>query len=241
MTDHAPSGYETRPRGSRAALPVLTVAQARAIDAAAADQMGMPTLLLMENAARHAADLALELLDEGGRVLCVCGRGNNGGDGIAAARLLGAAGVECSIVLPLEPTAQSDAGLNLAFAKRLGIPVLSAPPERVANGTLIIDAVLGTGLRRAPEGAALELIEWINASGARVLSLDLPSGIDGDTGEPLGPVAVHAAATISFAGMKRGLLTPAGRTYGGRLFAADIGLPIGFVNAVTAAVEARRA
>ncbi|MBX3409477.1 MAG: NAD(P)H-hydrate epimerase [Phycisphaeraceae bacterium] len=232
MNHATPAGFETLPRGAPHALPVVSCAQARAIDKAAAARLGVPTLLLMENAARHAAHLALELRRAGGRVVCVCGRGNNGGDGIAAARLLESAGVPCEIVLPEEPDPASDAGANLAIARRLDMGVCSAPPASIDGVGLIIDAVLGTGVRQPPRGAAQGMIAWINRAGVPVLSLDLPSGLDADTGEPVGAEAVGASATVSFVGMKRGLLTDQGRRHGGRLYAADIGLPPGFVNRV---------
>jgi NAD(P)H-hydrate epimerase len=226
------------PERETAELYVLDRAAARQIDRLSVERYALPTLILMENAARHTADVALELVEDidKPRVLIVCGNGNNGGDGLAAARHLHNAGARISILLAAPDTRfTGDAAANLAVVRRMNLaaysvgtdPDLSARQalERFSGADLIIDALLGTGLDRPVDGAFAKLIAWMNAyRDAPVLSVDIPSGLDCDSGRPLG-AAVHADSTITFVGLKRGFLTLEAQEFLGDVTVADIGVP----------------
>ncbi len=214
-------------------MRILTAAEMQAADRAAIEH-GIPGLLLMEHAALAVAATARRLLGPAGKVVVVTGGGNNGGDGWAAARLLASGGVPVT-VLPLvgAEALSGDAGtMALAFAKLSG-----AAPAAVADGVkpaiaagpgdVVVDAIFGTGLARPPEGrflAAIEAIDEARRRGAKVLSVDLPSGLSADTGRPLG-AAVVADATVTFAALKRGLVLEPGASLAGQVEVADIGIP----------------
>lgn len=201
---------------------VVTPARMRAIEGRAIEEMGIDGLVLME---RAALSLAQEIQKESPRrVLAVCGAGNNGGDAYACARMLHLWGVSVAL-LPLcdVEALRGDALKNARICQRLGIPfcgeeALSQPFD------VIIDGLFGTGLSRAPEGAYARAIGGINANGARVFSVDIPSGVDGATGRVLG-CAVQADVTVTFQWAKRGHFLYPGALRTGRLVVADIGIP----------------
>ena len=204
---------------------VLDRAAVREVDRAAVEDYGIPGIVLMENAARAIASEALNMLRAvgGSRSLVVCGGGNNGGDGWAAARHLTNAGAE-PIVFPLdEPRAGSDAATNAAIARRMGVREVTSAPS-TCDCEIIIDAVFGTGLTRHVEGRAAEVLEWINRQGKPVLAVDVPSGLDCDTGEPLA-ACVRATVTLTLVAMKPGLLRPQAKPFVGRVIVGDIGAP----------------
>ena len=169
----------------------LTAAEMRAVDAASADH-GMPGSVLMENAGEALTQTALKEAGAGGRFFVLCGLGNNGGDGLVVARKLTSLSRTVFVELAGEGTAlQHDAQRNLEALKACGVTPAPIPAELSAGpGEVVIDALLGTGLSRAPEGRIAEAIGRISvwrAAGARVISADLPSGLDSDTGLPLSP------------------------------------------------------
>ncbi len=179
-----------------------------------------PTLDLMERAAVAAARVVLRRYPGANRVSVWCGGGNNGGDGLAVARLLSAAGktVEVRLLAPEEKLA-GDAATNLLRAKELGIPFVEEP----GPADLVVDALFGTGFTGAPRKAAEEAIEAINAADAPVVAIDVPSGVDASTGEVAG-AAVRADATVTFHGRKVGLVIAPGRHCAGEVELADIGI-----------------
>lgn len=213
----------------------------REIDRRAAAEFGIPTLLLMENAARNLAEVALDGLgdDADPAALIVCGAGNNAGDGLAAARHLHNAGVRVSILLVLGDDLQGDALTHLNIARRMGLTITQSDDDDPDAGVafawdqlpgmgVVIDAIFGTGLSRTVTGPALRAIRGINALAARgapVLAVDCPSGLDADTGSPLGD-AVHASVTASFVGLKTGFLSLAAQEYLGEVIVTDIGAPV---------------
>ncbi len=206
----------------------LTAAEMRAVDAASAD-FGMPGSVLMENAGEALARAALKEAGEGGRFFILCGLGNNGGDGLVVARKLAALGKTVFVELTGEGTAlQHDAARNFEALKACGITPAPIPPELGAGpGDVVIDALLGTGLSRAPEGRIAEAIGRISAwraAGARVVAADLPSGLDSDSGLPLSP-CVTADVTTTFGYVKRGQVSEPGASRCGRLEIIDIGIP----------------
>jgi hydroxyethylthiazole kinase-like uncharacterized protein yjeF len=196
--------------------PALTGYQVREIDHLTSERWQIPLSWLMEAAGWHVARHCLE------PAYVVCGRGNNGGDGFAAARHLHRwgrlAGVACIDLDHLSPLAAQEA----AILNRLGIRVDSRldPPD----ATLIVDALLGTGLSRPPVGMVADWIDAINGWGRKVVSVDLPSGLDGDTGQAHRP-CIRATFTVTLGLPKAGLLTGCGPDQAGAIWMVDIGIP----------------
>jgi len=179
----------------------------------------------MENAARSATDCILNSTEVEMRknIILVCGCGNNGGDGYAVARHLTNADCAVSILRLSEPKS-ADAKTNAAICAAMNIPMSPWSEETHANATLCIDAIFGTGLDRTVEGAYAEAIHICNEHTAPCVSLDIPSGMDCDTGEPLG-CCISAWMTISFVGMKLGFLGDSAKKYLGKVVIAEIGCP----------------
>lgn len=195
------------------------------IDREATKTYGMPSIMLMENAARGAARIIASSIDDVLRsnVIVVCGSGNNGGDGYAAARHLANDGCEVRILQLNEPNTE-DAKTNAGIVERMGIQTSDWSAELLENASLIIDAIFGTGLNRTVEGKYFEAIQTINANPAPCFALDIPSGLDCDTGEPHG-CCIEAAKTISFVGMKQGFLNNFAEMYLGEVMITGIGCP----------------
>lgn len=215
---------------------VFTPEALRAIDRAAVERYAIPSIVLMENASRALADevLALTTGSHPPRVLVACGKGNNGGDGLACARHLHNAGVDVEIVL-VEPAPQArmtaDAATNLRIVQAMGLP-LRDRWQTTTRPNVVVDALLGTGTRGAVAGPLALAIDGINAladSGAVVVAADLPSGMDAMTGRGLATgrtPAVAARKTVTFVGPKPGFFTPPGRALTGDVVVAGIGCPI---------------
>src|ERR1700720_659759 len=181
---------------------------------------GTPGFALMMSAGQAVAEAAMELVAEG-PIVVVAGRGNNGGDGFVAAAELAARGREVSVILLCErDSLQGDAA---SAARGWKYPVLPFNPQAIGRPALIIDALFGAGLNRLVKGDPQDMIEAINANGAPVLAVDLPSGINGDTGAVMG-VAVRATETVTFFRRKPAHLLLPGRIYCGRVRVADIGI-----------------
>jgi NAD(P)H-hydrate epimerase len=206
---------------------IVTVAEARAIDQAAAERYAMPSLLLMERAALGLEVVALDMLSERpGPIVALCGPGANGGDAFAVARMLHDRALPVSIVAISGAGAVGDAAINRAIARQRGVEISDRLPQGPAPA-LSIDGLFGTGLTRSIEGFAAELVGWANSArrqGARVLAIDVPSGMDASAGTPLGP-AIEADTTVTFVGVKPGLASAQGRARAGRIIVAPIGAP----------------
>ena len=209
----------------------------RQIDAAAVQELGIPGLLLMENAARGACEV-LQSQKPNGRILIACGPGNNGGDGLAVARLLAADGIESQVYLIREgKTLTADAQSNLGFLDRCGISVVETDAEslQIAVSQLttedwFVDALLGTGISGTLRSPYFEIVEAVNLSAARVLAVDVPSGLDSETGEPCG-VAVRADVTVTFVASKVGFRFEHALPYLGSVVVRHIGVPQKWLNA----------
>ena len=200
----------------------VTAQEMRTLEQTAFSQ-GVPPLLLMENAARNVAEALLDLPGKNyaKNVLFLCGPGNNGGDGIAAARLFKEMGGNAVIYLAAAPKTES-ARANLAYAEYLGIPVtkqLPAPAEFDA----CVDALLGIGQSRAPEGAVADAVRWMNGANLPVVSVDVPTGISSDTGRVFDP-CVRANVTVTFHRAKLGLLVTDQLDLTGEVRVTPIGL-----------------
>lgn len=215
------------PRGK-----VATAEQMRELDRRAVDEFGVPSLDLMENAGRHVSEAVRDILGslKGKHVTIVAGRGNNGGDGFVAARHLHEAGAEVSVFLLADPTdVKGDARTNLDVLLKTGLPVESIRSASEIESALtrshaVIDAIFGTGLSGEVKGLPADVIKAIDASRRPVVAVDVPSGLDADTGQIWG-VCVNAACTVTFALPKIGLVTFPGAACVGRLIVGDIGIP----------------
>ncbi len=205
----------------RHSLPVFNAASSRAIEAAA--QAALPSPSLMERAGLAVAKLALALRTQAGPIWLLCGPGNNGGDGLVAARLLHALGVPVRVSLIGATTSRpADAAQALATAQAAGVAI--GTELMAEQPALVIDALLGLGLNRAPSEALQAGIDAINAACGPVLAVDLPSGLLSDTGQPSGTSAVRATHTLALLTLKPGLLTGEGRALAGRLWFDDLGV-----------------
>lgn len=204
-----------------------STSEARRLDREAEEILGMPSLLLMENAARSAAELARPLLGNGS-ALVLAGPGNNGGDGLALARFLSPR-AKVALYRRPDPAKAPDAARQLRILEAAGVPVHEPGdpadlPGLAAEVDLLVDALLGTGLTRAPAGCMAEWIRWINETPLPVLALDLPSGLGADDGRAFEP-CVRADLTVTFARPKRGLFEADGPARAGRVVVGTLGLP----------------
>ena len=228
--------------------PVLSRAQMRAFDAHLIDGCRVPGLLLMENAGRGATDvLVREGLGgdaRGKRVVIVCGAGNNGGDGFVIARHLRAREAQVALFCTAEPARiRGDARVNHdAFAGTGGaVRVLAsggdpAFQEEIGKADAVVDALFGTGLDRPIVGEAVTILAALSAARGKRVAIDIPSGIDADTGATLG-ASFEADFTVTFAHPKLGLLTPRGARAAGALHVVDLGVPGRLGPALTPAAE----
>ena len=216
---------------------VMSRDEVRAVDSWAIEQIGAPGVVLMENAGRSCAELIREKLAgvRNPEVCIFCGTGNNGGDGYVIARHLINAGVRTKVILCGDRhKVRGDARINLEILERLGHAAESLDPAdadaagrvtTLAGGAdMIVDALFGTGLQGELSGHYRSLIEAINALERPIVAVDIPSGLDCDTGEPLG-TAIRAAYTVTFVAVKKGFVASAGASrYTGELYVASIGV-----------------
>ncbi len=211
----------------------------KAIDMRSIHEYGIPSLVLMERAALEVANAVVRMTadrDENKKssimIWAVCGLGNNGADGVAAARMLHLRGYSASIILPaVDGNMSEEMEIQLAIAEKLGIPVYRLDEFIPGVCDVIIDAIFGIGLTRMVEGAYADLVTMIRtqreAFGAKVVAVDIPSGISSETGEILG-CAVCADVSVTFGEMKLGHVLFPGREYSGQVTVADIGfVPMG--------------
>lgn len=215
----------------------LTRAEVRDLDRRAIEEYGVPGVVLMENAGRNVADF---IWAEGGRrphptVIC-CGRGNNGGDGFVIARHLDRRGVDVRVLLFARPDALTgDAAVMYQIITRSGVPIVVVPPdatdawldEQLAldRPGFKVDALFGTGLQGPLRSPFDRIVGAINRRKyGTVVAVDIPSGLDCDTGEPLGPT-VRATHTVTFVAPKAGFANPKAREFVGDVHVVDIGAP----------------
>jgi hydroxyethylthiazole kinase-like uncharacterized protein yjeF len=216
-------------------MEILTAEQMQRVDRRAESDHGIPAEVLMDNAGREIAAAVLRHLRSGTepRILVLCGKGNNGGDGITAARHLASLETKARVALlaPAEDL-KGAAAWALRTARAEGLPIEEVTSDEewsrlrrsLPEQDLILDALLGTGTRGAARGRILEAIQALNASGTRVLSIDIPSGLSGSSSEPPGP-CVEAEATFALAALKIPHVFPPASRFAGRLEVLDIGIP----------------
>jgi len=215
---------------------LMTRDEVRAFDAWAINTLGIPGMVLMENAGRSCAELIREKLKDAiqPKVCVFCGTGNNGGDGYVIARHLINDGFRVTIVICGDPgKIKGDARTNLDILERMGgrierlNPADADLPEQVrsltAGAALIVDGLFGTGLRGQLSDPYKRLIEAVNACDCPILAVDIPSGLDCDSGEPLG-AAIEAAWTVTFVAVKKGFTSALAARYAGEIFVASIGI-----------------
>lgn len=208
----------------------LTRAQARQVDRLAVERFAMPSLLLMENAARGVAVVADAMLAKaagGDGVLVLCGGGNNGGDGLGAARHLHNRGYRVHIGLLADPAKYGDDALiNWNIVRAMRLPAEPFDSSRLAThrAALVIDAIFGTGLDKPPRDPFPAIAQAINDSGDSVLAVDLPSGMECDSGTIMG-AAIRATRTVTFVAPKAGFGEPSSVAFTGDVVVADIGCP----------------
>src|SRR2546425_3926032 len=223
-------------------MRVLNSAQMREADRRTIEEIGIPPLVLMENAGRQvvAAMEAMhsDLLEL--EVAVLCGRGNNGGDGFVVARTLVQRGVDVSVFLMGRVAeVRGDARTNLEILGRLGLTVVEIADSQawelhfseVSDCALIVDAIFGTGLNTPVSGLIQSVIADVNASGITVVSIDMPSGLSADSHEPIGD-SIEADTTVTLAAPKLPLVLPPAETRAGDIVIADIGIPIGVLESL---------
>ncbi len=206
--------------------------EVRAIDLRAIEELGLPGIVLMENAGRGATDVLVSLGITGTAVICA-GKGNNAGDGFVIARHLEIRGVPVRVLLLCNPDQlQGDAAIAYGVLKKSGTPIrcMQSPLDteafdaELAGADWIVDALLGTGISNDVREPFATAIERINAVNGKVLSIDLPSGMDCDSGKPLG-CCVRADHTVTFVARKVGFDMPDSAAWTGPVHVVDIGVP----------------
>ena len=215
---------------------VMTREQVRAVDAWAINELGIPGVVLMENAGRSCAEFIKDkLADTAEPKVCIfCGTGNNGGDGYVIARHLVNAGLGVTVVVCGDRSRiGGDAKINLDILDRMGLSIDRLTPaqgnvvarvdEFTAGADMIVDSLFGTGLSGQIRDDYRQLMECINGSDRPVLAVDIPSGLDCDAGLPLG-IAIEASWTITFVAVKKGFTCAQAAHYTGEIFVASIGI-----------------
>ena len=217
----------------------ITREQSRQVDRRAIDDYGMSGLVLMENAGRGCTDVLCQQKPAGPVVVC-CGKGNNAGDGFVIARHLDLRAHAVRVLLWAEPAELTgDAGANFRILEKVGVPIHvfgerhdpARVAEQLAGAAWIVDALLGTGARGEPRAPLDAVIEQLNAAGLPILAVDLPSGLDCDTGQPARHT-IRATVTCTFLAKKVGFLAPGAAAYTGQVHVLDIGAPRRLVDEV---------
>lgn len=215
---------------------VMTREEVRAFDAWAINTLGIPGVVLMENAGRSCAELVIDKIADvvNPRVCVFCGTGNNGGDGYVIARHLLNSGVNVAVIICGDRSKiKGDAKINLDILESMDQSVVQINPSDdnaagqfkilIKEADIIVDSLFGTGLRGRLSDEYKQLIDCINARKCPALAVDIPSGLDCDTGQPLGP-AIKADYTVTFVAVKKGFTSAQAAHYTGEIFIASIGI-----------------
>lgn len=215
-------------------MKYITSKKMREIDRRAQEEFGIPSIILMENAGREAYQAVLDMLPKKkkGRVVCICGKGNNGGDGFVCARHLIDWGVNTDIFLLGCPGGlKGDAKVNFEILKKSGKTIENLKDKKafcsfkakIKKAQLLIDAIFGIGLSGEVKEPHRTIISLMNQSKKPILAIDVPSGLDATKGKVLG-ICVKAAKTVTFALPKTGFIKNDGPLYIGKLIVADISI-----------------
>lgn len=220
--------------------------EVRRVDRYAIEKLGIPGVVLMENAGRGAAEAIAELVGgaAGRKAGIVAGAGNNAGDGFVIARHLLRMGAEVSVFLLKDPSQfTGDARTNYDVIRRLGVPLvaldaagLAVLADRLKGFDVVVDAIGGTGIQGPLRGEFAQAVEQINAAGRLVVAVDIPTGLDCDTGRPMGPT-IRAKLTVTFVARKKGFDASGATEYTGQVRVADIGIPAKMVADLTGASD----
>lgn len=213
----------------------VTREQIREMDRRAIEDFGIPGIILMENAGRAVAEETWRLAgsDPSARIVVLCGKGNNGGDGYVVARHLFNRGMNPTVfVFSRLDDISGDAAINLTIILKMGLKIETVASENdlgevqatVASADVLVDALLGTGISGEVRGLMRSAIEMINRAGKPVVTVDIPSGLNANTGEILG-ACVKADVTVTFAAPKIGLARGSGPEHAGRVVTAEISIP----------------
>lgn len=214
----------------------LSREQVRAVDRIAIEEYGIPGIVLMENAARSAVEAIVHRYGSpvGKEIAIVCGNGNNGGDGYAIARHLQNRGGKVTIYRVWPGKLSADAQFNADITAKMEIPISDSIHGDLFEPWITIDAVFGTGLTTPPRDSMNHYMNEMNVFGKRVVAIDIPSGLDCDTGNPVGAIehgwsdqalVVVADLTVTFVAEKLGFANPRSRHYTGDIVVGDIGCP----------------
>ena len=214
----------------QAPLPRLSVAQMVEVDRLMVEEYRILLLQMMEHAGRHLAHLARELFlhgdARGRRVVVLAGPGGNGGGALVCARRLAGWGAQVAVAVTADDRKFGEVpGHQLAIARRLGLPVATGVAPTGPTPDLVIDGIIGYSLQGPPRGPAGDLIRWANDMPVPILALDVPSGLDGTSGERHNPT-IDADATMTLALPKAGLMADQARAVVGQVYLADIGVPL---------------
>lgn len=208
-------------------MRAVTALEMQELDRRAIEVFGIPSIVLMENAGRGVSEVALRMLNpaSGKRIAIFCGTGNNGGDGFVAGRYLAKKGLQLNVYIVGEKSRiKADAGINLNIMEKMGIIAQEIAVPVDIEADLVIDAIFGTGFKGKVKDPAASIISYLNKSDIPVLSVDVPSGLDADTGEAL-PEAVRARKTVTMQFPKKGFYIGKGPEYVGEVITVDIGIP----------------
>ncbi len=221
---------------------LVTAAEMREMDRQTIESFGLPGRVLMENAGRSATNIFLEQFKniKNKKIGIIAGRGNNGGDGFVIARYLAQKGIKTTVFLLSKCSeVRGDAAANLELLYPLNISVIELPDQEsfsmhktaIRHNDIWVDAIFGTGLQSDVKGFFKEIIDFINNSDKPIFSVDIPSGLNSDTGQPCG-ACIQANATVTFAYAKTGHILFPGADYTGNLDIVDIGIPTHIADAV---------
>ena len=211
-------------------MKIITAQEMAELDRHAIQDLGIPSLTLMENAGRFVAEEAAKM-SPGPGIVVICGKGNNGGDGFVAARYLKDKEFDVTVALiGRMGEVKHDPKVN---ADRLQVPITEAPDlssfeslkKLIKGADLIIDAIFGIGLKNDLSSPYIEIVTYLNSLHKPILSVDVPSGLDATSGKVLG-AAVFATKTITFAAAKTGFYKGAGPAHTGEVMVVDIGIPV---------------
>lgn len=204
---------------------IYRAAQVREIDRRAIEDCEIPGFTLMSRAGQAALEVVRSRWPAARRLLVLCGAGNNAGDGYVLARLAARSGLRVTVAALMDPQRlQGDARLAWEMYRQAGGLTQTWEQALPGRADVVVDAILGTGLSRALEGKPAQVVEALLTAGKPVLALDVPTGLDADTGRALGS-AVRASATLTFVGLKLGLYTGAGPEHCGEIYFAGLGIP----------------
>src|SRR5512134_355032 len=223
-------------------MRVLNTQQMREADRRTIDEIGIPSIVLMENAGRQAVAAMEAAFDDlaTSHVAVLCGRGNNGGDGFVVARTLAQRGVDSTVfLLGTVADVRGDARTNLEVLGRVGLAVVEIANAQdwelhfseVSECDLIVDAMVGTGFSGALSGLLETVVADVNGLGVPVVAIDLPTGVSADSHEVAGS-AIEASMTVTLAAPKIPLVLPPADSHGGDLVIADIGIPLPVIDEV---------